>query len=207
MILIFCFLNFSINSFALTETVQSFAVNNSEEKLQKTAVCNLNAKRNCNLNNTFITWDSCMPSTARYEVYKSADSGKTWQMIVFKSANEPAQLNGKYTCVDPKPLGVELYKLKVVDSSKHQIMEDLTRVDYSRKYPSVLKSFQSKPKFGNFSFEVDSNTEYAVLNEEGKACKVGEAKGVVVISGLQNGVYYLNIIAQYQVETYKVVIQ
>lgn len=191
---------------SMFNSTQMNAVCHFIDKNQKVSTSHLNAKKNSNLNNVFLSWDSCSSHTAIYEIYKSVDSGKSWQIHEFKFGNEPAHLNGKYTCVDSNPLGVEWYKLKILDSSKNQVVEDFACVDYSHKCSSVLKRFQSKPKNGNFSFEVNSTSEYSVLNEAGKICKVGKTSGLVLVSDLQAGVYYLNIISQYQVETYRVLV-
>lgn len=167
----------------------------------------LTAKSNLNLKCIVISWDSSLSSHVQYEVFKSTDSGKTWNLLLKLKGSEPAQALGKYACIDPKPQGVSWYKLRVVDSNLTTVAEEQTSIDYAHKYPSMLQSFISKPSFGNFSFSVKMMAEFTVVNKDGKYYKFGSAQNEVVVDGLPNGLYFLNLIGPNHIETYNVLIQ
>ena len=167
----------------------------------------LSAKSNFNLKGVFLSWDSCMPSQVKYEVYKSIDSGKTWKLLLNMNGSEQAHVAGKYNAIDQNPVGVSWYKLQVVDTNLNTLASELATVDYSVKYPSMLKSFQAKPPLGNFSFSVKQKTEFTVVDKNGKCYKFGTTQSEVVVDGLPDGLYYLNLIGPNHIETYNVRIQ
>ena len=142
----------------------------------------------------------------QYEVLHSVN-GADWKSLGTLNALNVDQSMNQYHFDHFKPEAINFYKIKISDVKNNVAYSQVLRVNFEGSINSNLLYVYPNPSNGRVTFNVANNSQYSLIDANGRIIMNGEANGETVLQNLTPGVYALTVYHQDAVETTQVVVK
>lgn len=141
-----------------------------------------------------------------YEVMHSAN-GADWKSLGTLNALNVDQSMNQYHFDHFKPEAINYYKIKISDAKNNVAYSQVLRVNFEGSINSNLLYVYPNPSNGRVTFNVANNSQYNLIDANGRIIMNGVANGETVLQNLTPGVYALTVYHQDAVETTQIVVK
>lgn len=188
-----------------TGTFSPFAIGNSLTPLPVTFV-SFKAKAQVADQSVLLNWEtSSETNNAGYNVERSFD-GINWVKIGEVQGKGNSLAVSNYAFIDRNPGPVNYYRLKQVDFNSEFKYSDIRKVDFNAPLTDDIKVYPN-PSKGTFEISVNEESDYVVMDMNGKVVKEGQTNGTVSMTDLDSGLYMIRIASGENVYNVKMVVE